>query len=80
MTENDYKQAGDIMASLREKRAELELVNHLLDNAPGGVTKVRVDGRWTIQLPVATLRGGTMQRKNQLESEISDLENQLNML
>ena len=80
MTKEEYKQASQIFQDMSLKKAELELVEHLLDNAPNKTTRVRVDGRWTIELPVQVLRGGVQQRKTQLEQEIADLESQLLVL
>ena len=80
MTQQEYKKAGELIRDIDQKKAELELVNHLLDNAPNKTTRVRVDGRWTIELPVQTLRGGVQQRKNQLEQELTTLQDDLNKI
>lgn len=80
MTQQEYRQASDLFRDIGQKKAELELVEHLTSNIQGATAKVRINSGWTIELPVQALRGHAQVRKTQLEQEISTLENELNML
>lgn len=80
MTIDQYKQAGDLIQQITNKKAELEQVDHLISNVPGATAKVRINSGWTVNLPVQALKGQAQARKQQLEQDIQDLENQLNML
>ena len=80
MTEQEYKQAGDLMRQIAQKKAELELVEHLVSNIQGATAKVRINSGWTVELPVVALRGHAQVRKTQLEQELQTLQDQLNVL
>ena len=76
MTKEQYKQAGDIVQKISPLKAELELVNHMIDNISGTVP-VKIRSQWVINLPSQALRGHAQSRKVQLEQELTDLETQL---
>lgn len=80
MTKEQYKQAGILFEQIREKNSELELVNHLVSNIQGATAKVKINSQWIIDLPIQALKGHAITRKIQLESELTNLKNQLNMI
>ena len=80
MTEQEYRQAGELFNKIRQKRAELEQVEHLISNIEGATAKVKINSSWIVELPVVALRGHAQTRKVQLEQEINDFESQLNLI
>ena len=80
MTKEQYRQAGIIIQQLQEKKANLEQTEHLVSNIQGATAKVKINSQWIVDLPIQALKGQATVRKQQLEQEIADLENQLNML